>query len=232
MLLPDVALLISENGRARAYIDLLIKAGLQPSKAIVVESPQLVQAPVEPNYTDLFDNVSSVKDVLIEAGIEISIVTAKHINDSEVVSKVRELKQSIVIFAGPSGSLLRKPYFYMGKQFLHVHPGKLPDYRGSTPMYYSLLNEGNITATAFIMAEAIDAGEILLEKTFPPPENKLDIDLIFDPYIRAKVLVEVMSYYCREKQLPVGKAAEGEGDTYYIIHPVLKHIALLSDEQE
>lgn len=228
-MMNDVALFVSENGRARAYIDLLAKNNMLPVTAVVLDVPQAVIAPVTPSKTPLFDNITPIKESLSSRGVEILAVQAETLNDCEVVELIKSLDQSYIIFAGPAGALLRKPFFELGKKFIHVHPGKLPEYRGSTSIYYSLINEGSITATAFIMSEDIDAGTILLEKNFPLPGDLRDIDLSYDPYIRAKVLVEVMTYYCRYGQLPCTSSFSELRcpETYYIIHPVLKHVALL-----
>ena len=229
MHLDGVALLLSENARARAYVSQLLSASLRPAAAVVVESPEMVHAPTQRRETPLFNNTTSVKQQLVEAGIEMHVVQAEIFNDVLVTQAVSSLKQAIVIFAASAGSLLRQPFFRLGKTYLHVHPGRLPDYRGSTPMYYSLLREGNLTMTAFIMAEELDAGAVLMERCFPAPQPRTDIDLFFDPYLRACVLVELMQFYAEHRCLPETREMTAVGEIYYVIHPVLKHIALLAD---
>jgi methionyl-tRNA formyltransferase len=49
---------------------------------------------------------------------------------------------------------------------------------------------------------------------------------VYDPYIRSETLVDVLKKNILEKN-EFKKQKPSEGNTYYIIHPVLKHIALL-----
>lgn len=228
MPLTQISLLLSDNGRARAYVSCLLQASLVPASAIIVEYPNLIAAPAQFHDTDLFNNHQPVQQQLIDAGIDIEVVQAQGINDPQVIHAIGRVIQEVVIFAASAGSLLRKPFFELGKTFIHVHPGRLPDYRGSTPMYYSLLRENHLTMTAFIMAEQLDAGAILMERRFPAPTKRTDIDVVYDPYLRACVMVEVMQYWATHQRLPEARKPQGDGQTYYVIHPVLKHIALLA----
>ena len=66
---------------------------------------------------------------------------------------------------------------------------------------------------------------------YPPPPGGFDVDYKYDRAIRADLLVEVLRSYGAEGALsPIPNT--GPGRTYYVIHPVLKHIALLSQEVE
>lgn len=151
------------------------------------------------------------------------------INDAAVVRTLENTGAQHVIFAGPSAAIVRTPLFETGKHFIHVHPGRLPEYRGSTPMYYTLLAGASLTATAILMNPVIDQGEVLWEREFPPPEDKQVFDLSFDPWMRAMVLVDVMRHLAESSELPNARTqTESASTTYYVIHPVLKHLALMS----
>ena len=49
---------------------------------------------------------------------------------------------------------------------MHVHSGKLPEYRGSTTLYYSLLEKNKVAASAIMINEGIDTGDIVYFKEF------------------------------------------------------------------
>jgi methionyl-tRNA formyltransferase len=144
-----------------------------------------------------------------------------------VCAALGSLGQSIVIFCGPGGAIGRGPLFATGKRFLHMHPGRLPDYRGSTTIYYSLLSEGRIAVSALFLDPAIDAGPVVAVKEFEPPHDRTLIDHVFDPYIRAQLLVEVLEDYRATGGFAERPQSREEGNTFYIIHPVLKHLAIL-----
>jgi methionyl-tRNA formyltransferase len=133
-----------------------------------------------------------------------------------------------VVFSGPGGAIVRAPLFATGKRFIHVHPGRLPEFRGSTTIYYGLLAEGRIEATALLLSEQIDAGPIIGRAMFDPPRDRTTIDATFDPNIRAALLVSVLREYARHGSFQETAQERGAGETFYIIHPVLKHLAILA----
>jgi len=73
--------------------------------------------------------------------------------------------------------------------------------------------------TNYILLAAICA------KKFQKPNHKY-LDDVFDPYIRAETLIELL----KNKTMPFTESIKQnplDGETYHIIHPVLKHIAIL-----
>lgn len=50
------------------------------------------------------------------------------------------------------------------KGIVNIHPGILPDYRGSTCVEWSLYNNDPVGITAHLMSERYDAGPIILKK--------------------------------------------------------------------
>ena len=58
----------------------------------------------------------------------------------------------------------------IGKEFLHFHPGKVPDYRGSTTIYYSILDNDTCHVSAFFLRKTIDAGPIISVKQYVKPK--------------------------------------------------------------
>lgn len=225
-ILTGVMLLAADTGRARAYVDLLRRAGLTPAAAVLMRG-QLGPVSVAPVATERFDNLTPLKAALERASIPVAVVDTNDLNSAAVCAAVAARPESLVIFAGPAAAIVKAPLFATGKQFLHVHPGRLPDFRGSTPMYYSLLAEQSLTATALFLAPAIDEGPIVAVKDFDPPADRREIDHGFDPWMRASLLVDVLQRYHREGHLP-STPQPVAGTTWYVIHPVLKHLAILA----
>jgi len=119
----------------------------------------------------------------------------------------------------------------LDKKFIHIHAGILPEYRGSTTFYFSYLQEKQVWATAIFLNEKIDCGEIITQNTYELPQEMVDTDYIYEPYIRSRVLMKVINKYLEDNRLE-GKNQEGEGaETYFIIHTVLKHLAMLGIEK-
>ena len=148
-----------------------------------------------------------------------------------MVESIHQRSESTFIYSGFGGVLLRKNILSTGKYFLHVHGGYLPDYKGSTTNYYSLIVENTLGASSIFMNEEIDSGPVLRRQKFPPPLNGKKIDHIYDSGARAKVLVDTLRNYVNFGRWEFELPANTGGETYYIIHPVLKHIAILDESQ-
>ena len=116
------------------------------------------------------------------------------------------------------------------KKFLHIHPGKLPEYRGSTTIYYSLLQTNKVAATAIFLNEEIDKGNIICSKEFKFDFDAKLIDLVFDPLLRAEVLLAAIKLLSKDKNCEKTQNSL-MGTDYFIIHPILKHLAILKVEK-
>lgn len=238
-----IAMLAAPSSRSRIYLDVLERRGLFPETVILLEDPERETAeqrrreaeeaesgsdePVLPEDPDL--NVSrTVRQRVEDVGVSSRLLRTLDPNDDEVVEAVADLEHELLVYSGPGGVILDGELLRAGPEFLHVHAGRLPDYRGSTTVYYSLLEEGRCGATAFIMNEEIDEGPIVGQASYPRPEDPETLDLYYDPWIRARLLADVLSQYRKEGTLPERPQRPDEGETYFVIHPVLKHLAILN----
>ena len=238
------SILLSNNNRSKAYLQNLVKNGFVPEQAIVLNA----RGTLRPENTDWdvvkagsgarpvirasldaevhFDESEHVVDTLEAAGVNISVLDTVDVNSESVVSAVQQLESDYIVYSGPGGTILRKNILAQGKEFIHVHPGWLPTYRGSTTLYYSLLVDKSVSCSVFLMRETIDTGPLLYRKTFPITEANVDFDYVLDPAVRAATLLQF--FFNAEELLP---QQSGRGDdpvnTFYIIHPVLKHLAVL-----
>lgn len=145
---------------------------------------------------------------------------------------MKALSQRYVIYSGYGGGILGERYFKILKHFIHIHAGKLPSYRGLTTCYYSLLDEGEICASAMILNQKLDCGDMLGEFSLDIEAiralRNTDIDTSIEPFIRAQALLQALLSYRKHKDF-ISTAQEiqsTQGETYYRIHPTLKHLAL------
>lgn len=244
MHLIDIGMIAADTSRSRAYLQALARNELLPNYVLVLDHSgdkplpgQLKKsqsACVSEEAGDIdecwseahFDSTKPIKVLLDEVGVPYE-VSAEGINDPSVAETIRRRTEPVFIYSGFGGALLRTDILSAGKRFLHVHGGYLPNYKGSTTNYYSLLAEHTLGASAIFLVEAIDSGPVLLRRKFPPPANRQAIDHIYDSAARAKVLIQTLRDYIERGGWRVELPANVGGETYYIIHPVLKHIAIL-----
>lgn len=246
MLLNDIAMVAGDTLRSRAYLQALDRNNILPNYVLVLEdnlnkllpgqasdilSDELTKQPIDDKecWSELhFDSTQPIKVLLNRLGINYEVATSNDINDLDVIDCIRKRSESVFIYSGFGGALLRKKILSLKKKFLHIHGGYLPDFKGSTTNYYSILVEDTLGASSIFLNEEIDCGPIILREKFPLPINKFKIDHFYDSGARAKVLVKTIQDFLKYGAWRYELSENLGGDTYYIIHPVLKHIAILA----
>ena len=83
-------------------------------------------------------------------------------------------------------------------------------------------------ASSIFLTEKIDCGPILKRRKFPPPPNCEQIDHFYDSAARAFVLVETLKDFVKHGEWRYADTLNKGGGVFYIIHPVLKHLAILN----
>jgi methionyl-tRNA formyltransferase len=156
------------------------------------------------------------------------LVATREANASELISRIVDCSPDIVVFSGYGGQILSQEHFDLGIPYLHMHPGSLPEERGSTTIYYSILLQRKCTVTAFLMTAEIDSGVIVSKKEYPIPLKGVNVDVWYDNCIRANCLKGALSEYRKNSSSLTRWPNNKKSEEYYVIHPVLKNIALLS----
>lgn len=227
MVLNSVALIVAVTSRSQAYLQALIKADIYPEYCILYadSEEQILEQTGERNQ--YFDLSEPLIKSLSTSGIPFSIVMNKDINSSDMQEQIKKLKQDYVIYSGYGGYILKPDLFKLGKRFIHIHAGLLPAYRGSTTVYYSMLQEDYIGATVLFLNEKIDEGDIIYRERFATPVQSVNIDYVYEPWARSQALVHALQGYVRNRSFKTIQQEEQCAEIYYIIHPLLKHLALL-----
>lgn len=236
MKIHNLALLGADSARTRAYIQLLIQNNYIINKCYLMTNAPDEMERAAGSYSSkgetypYFDREQPVLFSLKQAGIPYEFIPTEDINSDICLAAIGRIREGNLIYSGYGGQIIKEPVFQLGKTFIHVHSGILPQYRGSTTVYYSLLQEEQCGASAIIMTPDLDAGDVVAEKRFPMPDQGVDIDYIYDPYIRARVLVKAVGVYL-EQGVFSGRAQGKTGArTYFIAHPLLRHIVRLEQE--
>jgi folate-dependent phosphoribosylglycinamide formyltransferase PurN len=232
MRLEGVVLLAAPTTRSQAYLQRLIANQLYPSQVIAIGEAAPLRTDIvgEKFWKGIaLPNLSEpLAETCSRAKVPLATSSAANVNAEDVILALRRMKPKIVIYSGYGGQLVGADMLALGMQFLHVHSGWLPEYRGSTTIYYALLRREDPGVTAFILDRSIDTGPVVERRRYPKPSPDLDIDQVYDAAIRADLLVRVMAEYAKTGRLPVvEQEATDKARTYYVIHPVLKHLAIL-----
>lgn len=236
--LKGVVLLAAQTARSQAYIQAIVGSGLLPEKVIMMgEKSVAASAEIMPHKSwgnIMLPNLDeSVPDTCKRAGVDLIHVAGNDVNSEATHQAIRAAEPDIVIYSGIGGQIVSELTLDLGCKYLHMHSGWLPSHRGSTTLYYSLL-EGELPGvSAIILEREIDTGPIVARRKYPRPPSYMDWDRIYDPAIRADLMVRVLLNY---KKLGVLSIIEQQDSCssmpYYVIHPILKHLSILAAEGE
>ena len=225
--MSKIGIILASDNRSKAYIQKLVFSEKKLDKIILLNDKK-IELDYSENEIEIskkygFDISKPVKEFLQEREISFKEFDFVDINHPELIKYVKNNQLDFYIFTG--GGVLKKPILNSGTKFIHLHPGIVPQYRGSTCFYYSILNDGNCGVTAYVMEEKLDAGNIIFQKKFQAPKHKF-LDTVFDPHIRSNTLIEMLENNLLD-DCNFKKQDKSEGDMYFIIHPILKHLAIL-----
>ena len=236
------SMLLINNNRSKAYLQALLKNGFRPEKILILNDENIELPEHTENDKLISKNTNQfffrkLKDLDIEFNekehilntieknkIDFTVVDNLDINTNEVIEEVKNLPTEYVVYSGPGGSILRKKLLSQEKKFLHVHPGLLPKYRGSTTIYYSMLIDSEVGASVIIFEEGIDEGPILYKEKYKILEKNIDFDYTLDPLMRAKTLV---NFFKSGEIKLINQTDQDDVHTFYIVHPFIKHASVL-----
>lgn len=90
------------------------------------------------------------------------------VNAPDVLASLRLLKPELTVLAG-YGQIVKQPFIDLAPLgCLNLHGGKLPQYRGSSPLNWALINgESEFTLSIIRVDAGVDTGDVLAERTFP-----------------------------------------------------------------
>lgn len=232
-LLP-LAVACLDSPRTRAYLHAFARRGLAPARAVLLAGgglpPGLVEESARHNYAeDYFDPTLAPEAMLARAGTRILRSSSPDINHPETVAALQDLDCPQILFTGGgivAGDTLRA----IRGRLVHIHPGALPDFRGSTCFYYSLLENGSLGASAFFMEEKIDAGALILVRRYLPnirvtPDQALFMDHVLDPWLRSLLLGELLDLLRQGRPWPERPQPPARRQACFVAHPVIRSLA-------
>ena len=228
--------LADEGNRSKAYIQNLANHNMKPNLVIICKQTK------KKKY---FENQKNFKKVFKFKGKEITldsneklintcqklnwkyIVIYSHTINCSQCKKILEKNNSqYLIYSGFGGEIIKEEIISSCKSIIHFHSGWLPKFRGSTPIYYSIIKEKQIAVSSIIINKKIDSGKIILRKKFPLPTENIDIDNCYDPIIRADLMINTLKLISLKTKIKFKNNNRNKGIDHYIIHPVLKNLAI------
>jgi methionyl-tRNA formyltransferase len=108
----------------------------------------------------------SVADVAAALGL--TVFTPRRVNDPETLAALRAFAPELTVLAG-YGQIVGEEFLGLARRgCINLHGGKLPSYRGSSPMNWALINgEAEFGISIIEVDRGVDTGDVLAQRTFP-----------------------------------------------------------------
>ena len=173
-----------------------------------------------------------LKDTLKQHGISFTSVETGTNNCDAAHGFLEARREKLFVFLGFDGNIVSPSILSFVMKSLHIHDGYVRAFKGSTTNYYGILAEDPIGAAVIFLTENLDSGPVLHRQTFPRPDDPELINYFIDPGLCARVLRDTLIKLDKMPRLLEEAEPVAGGETYFIIHQVLKHLAILEYEME
>ena len=224
----NFGIILNESARSRAYIQILCKNGVFPKSILYISNAW--EPPLEISYAGEFNIRETTGETITKYNLSCVKTNETNINSPIIINILKSFEEDIIVFGGPGGQILKKDILNIGKNFLHAHPGKVPEYRGSTTLYYTILNNHKPNVSVFYLSKEIDEGDLIGIYEYNIIKE-INIDYIFDPLIRAQSILKALNKLKQNPDFTKEKQPTSNDLPYFVIHPILKHIAISKTKQ-
>lgn len=164
------------------------------------------------------------------SGISHETCDARNVNDAAIADIIRSIQPRVVIYSGFGGQIVGKP----SSRSTTVPAYALRGYTNVPRQHDAVLcapERRPPDSDGTVPDPRIDTGPIVARRTYPKPPAGADIDHQYDSAIRADLLLRVMrTRLLANGMIDAQPQPQVEDPPYYVIHPVLKHLAVLSLE--
>lgn len=148
-----------------------------------------------------------------------------NINDKKISKSINKFNElGGYIFSGYEGQIVKNTDL-IKNNLIHCHSGDLPEFKGSTTIYYTILSRKKICVSLIYLNQKIDEGRIIFKKYFRYPKNKIIIEKNYDNKIRAETLCKFLKIK-KAKHFTKTKNIRKLSYNYYIAHPLVRFMAL------
>ena len=211
--IKNISIIISSNSTSLIYLQILKKNKFLPHKIIFLKNSKARS--LNKKILIFLRNNKKIKST--------KIFISKNINNKKIINYLKNQSEKtfvVSLYPGING-IIKNKEILKKKNFIHSHTGKLPFYKGSTTIYYSLLRGKKIWCDTFFLNKKIDQGKLIYSQSYSIPKNIYQIESEYDSKIRALNIVGTIKKIIKKNKLFL-KKKKSNSLNYYIIHPILR----------
>ena len=229
--LKKFVLIAAPTLRTKAYLHLLNQSNIHPEyifllsgneeKFKIKKTKLILNNKIKINL----ELVKSLDNLLEQSKSCIVRFNFHNLENRKLLNTLNKFNLKYAIYSGFPGKIISKKLINSNIKWIHCHGGRLPDYKGSTTFYYSILEIKCFYVSVIFLDENIDTGKLIKQIRFSHTNNK-NFDEIVDPFSRAYALCNVLNHYTKYKKFFKNKKSKVlPNRTFFVIHPILKFIA-------
>ena len=127
-----------------------------------------------------------------KSGIE--VIATRSVNAPEYIRRVKEIAPDVIVSVAAPEIFRREILSAANRCCVNIHSGRLPRYRGMMPNFWQLLHgERAATVTVHLMAEKLDAGDVLATQEVPLRKaDSLDRVIVETKRQGARLMIDVL----------------------------------------
>ncbi len=151
----------------------------------------------------------------------LNIVTPDDPHAPDVVSQLKSLNADVFVLAGYGKIIDARLIDIPKKMTINLHAGKLPEYRGSSPLNWALINgQSSVTLSVIKVDPGVDSGDVLVEKRIPV-NTKTTIRDVHDKanVCFPQLLSGILEKLSKNKKIPVRKQDPKKAGYYPLRFP-------------
>ena len=138
----NLGIILSPTIRSSIYLNVFRGLGLKFEKFIYFKSSNKQKFEINKKIIiNKFKNINKNVFEQIKNEKNLSVINTDKDFSKKFKNLINKSNTDYFIYSGLPGQILPTELLSDKKRILHCHPGKLPNYRGSTTIYYSILNK-------------------------------------------------------------------------------------------
>lgn len=183
----------------------------------------LIDNKIYPKKIYIYGKEKFQKIINLSNRFSTNIIKVKTINDKKIQKYLFKDKLKIFIYSGYPGEIIKNNKLLKNKIIIHCHPGDIPQFKGSTTIFYSILLKGSVTYSVFRISNKLDDGDVYYSKKIKPKQNFL-FDLNKKDYRNRIMFISKVI----KKKLIIRKKKKNKKkySPYYVAHPIIRSLSL------
>lgn len=183
----------------------------------------LIDNKIYPKKIYIYGKKKFQKIINLSNKFSTNIVKVRTINDKTIQKYLFKDTLKIFIYSGYPGEIIKNNKLLKNKIIIHCHPGDIPQFKGSTTIFYSILLKGTVTYSVFRLSNKLDDGDVYYSKKI-----KLNQSFLFD-FNRKDYknrIIFISKVIKEELNIKKKKKNKKKYLPYYVAHPIIRSLSL------